>query len=123
MLRDIVKYLNKEGKTIKFNMNNVFTYEYYGTYNGVVIFSVWTSLPLMYIDASTHYCFSGIWIEEKPEYRIYAWKQKNIYTIEEAWNSGLLTYDNIFNIAEIKHNSGKTYCTIQNCQFCNKKGE
>jgi len=120
VLRDIVSYKNKMEKIIIYTIYNISIYEYYGIYKGYITVTIAykNEYKMTFVDDSKRYCFSGIKMEEHPAHPFYIVNSGKIYSIEEAWNKKILTYDNMLGIAEKKYGIDNIWCDIELCWDC-----
>ena len=122
VLRDCVRYINKERKTVVHNMSNTYIYGYYGTYNNNVVVSIYLSRGT-YPTIVDKYCFSGIRINTSLERPTLVWKAGDVYPILRAWEKGIVTQADMQNMGsscfmgKSCSQSGDCYC--KKYQSCN----
>ena len=119
VLRDIVRYLNKRDGTILNNSLNMSIVGYHGTYNGSIVVTASLNDLFDYHDSMIDHCFSGVMISYTASTQMFVWKSGDVYTIKEAWDSGILTVSNMQSIAENKSGRTDIWCTDSGCKDCN----
>lgn len=76
--------------------------EYCGSYNGCIVM-MFSDNETLYLDAICVVKVAGIRIQYSDSNQLYAWKDGKMYTLEQAYGSGILSKSNIRNIRNI-HN-------------------
>jgi len=115
VLKSSVKYLNKEYKTDRYDINNTSICRYFGTFSENIVFMV--SLPGIHHQSVTLFCFSGIVIAESyGGVRILVWKAGSVYHITKAYKEGLLTQTDILDLAEINTDDIYVYRCEGKCE-------
>lgn len=95
-----IKQIEKDYK--KKTGDSVQVMHYYGNFDGCipVRFSYYS------FDLYSEENIGGITFYYESTDRITVWKNGNFYSVEEAYNTGMLSYEQLKNIADI-HNNGK----------------
>ena len=76
--------------------------EYCGSYNGCIVM-MFSDNETLYLDAICVVNVAGVRIQYSDSNQLYAWKDGKMYTLEQAYGSGILSKSNIRNIRNI-HN-------------------
>ena len=93
------KYLDLKGSS-SMTTDDVTVVQYCGTYNGCVTL-ILTDQQSIYADFALEESIAGVTIVYPNANRIYAWKNGERYTLEEAYNENLLTKADIEDISYI----------------------
>ena len=120
VLKDCVKYLNKQGKTLGYNTGNTLINIYYGTYKGSIVVSVTgKKRNANYHQRATIYCVAGIRIGEGSGAKhMLVWRADKVYHITEAWDSELLTKADVQSIAESQWGLDNDFMWCSGCRDC-----
>ena len=85
------------------SIDNVYIVEYCGSYNGCVVMMISDS-KAMYIQEVRFTIVGGVGVRYNDANEILAWKDGELYTLEQAYANKILTMANIKTIRDI-HNS------------------
>ena len=95
----VVNYHNERGAVI--TVDSVVIRKYYGTYNGCVAAMI--DGVMMYITIPTVDIVGGIGLTYPTAQKIEAYKDGKLYSLQEAFELGFLSVDDIKQIAEIQN--------------------
>ena len=100
---DFAAFLNKEfifGLSAK-ELEEFYVKRYYGEYNGAV--PVRVEGPFIYTMAVELYVVAGYGIKNPDGNKIWVWKDGNFYLLNDAYENGILTEEDIANIAWLSY--------------------